>query len=260
MSDLLGDKNYIDKLINAISVEEAINSFKLIDEKIVDLLKSSSDDFLSLNDHFKNYHKESKNIAQNAANIIQTITDPQINKSFASLKKIAEKFNSISLTFTSRVEILDVELKKAINKIESIKIKHLNFKQNLVSIKVLLANSCNKELSDSIQPMLHQIDIEVEEIKSLLISADTWTDRFIEKATESYLFLTNIKKENYDHLLRLNDNVEVSFSLFNKKYQEASLFFNSLKEQTDKNSANIASIITNLQYHDIIRQKIEHIQ
>lgn len=87
-----------------------------------------------------------------------------------------------------------------------------------------------------------------------------WADRFVEKATESYLFLTNIKRENYDHLLRLNDNVEVSFELFNKKYLEASMFFNSLKEQTDKSSTNIASIITNLQYHDIIRQKIEHIQ
>jgi hypothetical protein len=54
--------------------------------------------------------------------------------------------------------------------------------------------------------------------------------------------------------------VEVSFSFFIKKYQEASHFFESLKELTDKNSSNIATIITNLQYHDIIRQKIEHIQ
>lgn len=165
MSDLLGDKNYIDKLINAISVEEAIGSFTLIDEKIVDLLQSSSEDFLALNDHFKTYHKESKNIAQNAANIIQTITDPQLNTSFSNLKKIAENFNSISVTFSDRVEILDVELKKAINKIEYIKIKHLNLKQNLISLKIFLANSCNNEFQADKQSIINQIDIEVEEIK-----------------------------------------------------------------------------------------------
>jgi hypothetical protein len=260
MSDLLGDKNYIDKLINAITVEDAINSFTLIDEKIFNLIKCSADDFLSLNDHFKNYHKESKNIAQNAANIVQTITNTQINKSFTDLKAIAENFNSISNIFTNRVEILDVELKKAINKLESIKIKHHNFKQNALSIKVLLANTCDRGLSPSKQSNVNEISEEVEQIKNLLNTADSLADRFVEKATESYLFLSSIKKENYDHLLRLNDNVEISFSLFNKKYQEASNFFGSLKELTDKNSSNIASIITNLQYHDIIQQKIEHIQ
>jgi hypothetical protein len=173
MSDLLGDKNYIDKLINAITVEDAIDSFKLIDEKILNLLKCSSEDFLSLNDHFKNYHKESKNIAQNAANIVQAITDTQINKSFIDLKAIAEKFNSISLTFTNRVENLDVELKKASNKIENIKIKHHNFKQNMLSIKVLITNTCGKVLSTSKQSIANEIGEEVEQINSLLSNADS---------------------------------------------------------------------------------------
>jgi hypothetical protein len=260
MSDLFGDRNYIDKLLNAISVEDAISSFSLIDEKVIDLLKCSSDDFLSLNDHFKNYHKESKNIAQNASNIIQTITDPKINDSFSTLKSIAKNFNNLSNNFTNRVEILDVELKKAINNIENIKSKHNNYRQNISSIKVLLANPPDSGSKPNIQKIASDIEKEATKIKDLLSSADKLADMFIEKATESYLFLSNIKKENYDNLSKLNDNLDVSFSLFNKKYKEASLFYKSLKEQTDKNSENIDSIITNLQYHDIIRQKIEHIQ
>ena len=58
---------------------------------------------------------------------------------------------------------------------------------------------------------------------------------------------------------KLSDNIEFSFSLFKKKYTEATDLFPALKELTDRNTANIAVIITNLQYHDIIMQKIEHI-
>ncbi|MGC8803319.1 MAG: hypothetical protein ACP5PS_06050, partial [Bacteroidales bacterium] len=45
-----------------------------------------------------------------------------------------------------------------------------------------------------------------------------------------------------------------------RKHQEANQLSSSLKEQAENNAAYVSAIITNLQYHDIIRQKIEHIQ
>lgn len=252
MNDFSSDKNYIENLLKALSVPEAIASFTEIDERILELLKCSTEDFLSLNDHFKSYHKESKNIAQNASDIIQIITDSTLSGSFKDLKNFGESFDQLTSLFSNHIETLDVELRKANNKIESLKIVNSNFKQNIVSIKVLMTNFKKDNNND--------IDFNIEEVKSLISSTDVLNDQFVQIALETYKLLGEVKLENYSQLQKLNDNISTGFTLFQKKYTEASNLFPSLKELTDKNASNIAKIITNLQYHDIIRQKIEHIQ
>ncbi len=264
MSDNTGNKDNVENLLKALSVKEALNTFNEIDKSIIQLLECSTEDFLSLNDHFKSYHKESKNIALNASNIIQIVTDSEINNSFINLKKFKESFDNLTNIFSKHVEYLDVEIKKTTNKLENLKIAHNNYRQNLISLKMLLANlkigDISSEHKDYSLTKSDEIESKTENIKVLISATDNLIEQFITIAIESYLLLSNIKKENYEQLQKLNDNIEISFTLFNKKYKEASDMFPSLKEATDKNSANIAVIITNLQYHDIIIQKIEHIR
>ncbi len=260
MTDISGDKNYIENLLKALPVNEAIDLFAEIDDRIVQLLKCSSEDFLSLNDHFKNYHKESKNLVKSASEIIQLITDSKISNTFSNLKKYCDSFSSLTNLFTQHVEFLDVEIKKTTNKFESLNIVHNNFKQNILSLKLLLANFKVGDNSDELGKIFKSIEYKIENEKALVQKTDIYIEQFVNIAQESYIMLSNIKKENYQHLQKLNDNIEVGFALFRKKYDEASKLFPALKELTDKNASNIAKIITNLQYHDIIRQKIEHIQ
>ena len=264
MSENAGNKSNLENLLKALSVKEALNTFNEIDKKIIQLLDCSSDDFLSLNDHFKSYHKESKTISQNASNIVQIITDSEINSSFINLIKFKENFDTLTNIFSKHVEYLDVEIKKTTNKFENLKIAHNNYRQNLVSLKMLLANLKINKIStkrkDYSLTKSDEIENKTENIKVLISATDNLIEQFITIAIESYLLLNNIKKENYEQLQKLNDNIEISFTLFNKKYKEASGIFPTLKEVTDKNAANIAGIITNLQYHDIIIQKIEHIR
>jgi hypothetical protein len=263
MANLSSDKNYIENLLKALSVAEAINTFTIIDQKIVQLLECSTNDFLSLNDHFKSYHKESKNIAQNASSIIQIITNSAINDSFANLSRFGDSYDELTKTFSQHVEFLDVEIKKTANKFENLKIFHNNYKQNLNSIKVLLANlNINGPKPDEdnfTKEKSIEILEKIETIKTHVSGSDCIVEQFVNIASESFILLSNIKKENYEQLQKLNDNIEISFALFKKKYSEATALFPALKELTDKNATNIAVIITNLQYHDIIMQKIEHI-
>jgi hypothetical protein len=257
-----GNKSNLENLLNALSVKDALSTFTEIDNKIVQLLKCSTVDFLSLNDHFKNYHKESKTISANASNIIQIITDSELKSSFIKLKKFKESFDTLTNVFSKHVEFLDVEIKKTTNKFENLKIAHNNYRQNLISLKMLLAGLKINKVSSRNENNTNKTEIEnkTENIKILITATDKLIEQFITIAIESYLLLSNIKKENYEQLQQLNDNIEISFTLFNKKYMEASEMFPSLKEATDRNSSNIAVIITNLQYHDIIIQKIEHIR
>ena len=263
MSEPIGDKNYIENLLNALSVPDALVTFSNIDKCIGQLLDCSSEDFLTLNNHFKNYHKESKVISQNVSNIIQILTDKKINESFGDIKKFCDSFSNLTNLFSQNIELLDVEIKKSINKLEHLKITYNNYKQNLGSIKILLANIITEEVSGQNEQLKNKkadVEEKIESIKNHILSTDDLIEGYTNIAQESYLLLSKIKTENYQQLQKLNDNIEISFNLFNKKYTEASLLFPALQQITEKNSTNIAKIVTNLQYHDIIRQKIEHIQ
>ncbi|HNV52456.1 MAG TPA: hypothetical protein PKM28_06170, partial [Tenuifilaceae bacterium] len=74
-----------------------------------------------------------------------------------------------------------------------------------------------------------------------------------------------VKIEKYNNQLNqqvnlILDQVHTAIVLFADKQQEVTRRLPSLKTITDQISESIANIITNLQYHDIIRQKIEHVQ
>lgn len=58
----------------------------------------------------------------------------------------------------------------------------------------------------------------------------------------------------------LSYGIEATNQLILKKNKESKLSLPLLKEKTSNTTESIGNIITHLQYHDIIRQKIEHIQ
>jgi ABC-type transporter Mla subunit MlaD len=262
MGEPTGDKKNLENLLKALSVSETLETFDEIDKDILKLLNCATEDFLSLNEHFKSYHKESKNISLNASSVVQIITDGKIKSSFDKLSRFKDTFQTLTNTFSKHVEVLDLEIKKTTNKLENLKIAHNNYRQNLMSLKMLLANLQIDSISDdkNSQSKRAEIDSKTENIKLLISATDNLIEQFVTIAMESYVLLNSIKKENYEQIQSLNDNIEISFTLANKKSVEASGMFPSLKELADKNASSIAIIITNLQYHDIIMQKIEHIR
>ncbi|MCX7987215.1 MAG: hypothetical protein N2662_09785 [Bacteroidales bacterium] len=246
--------NNADAILNAITVEEAIAAFRKIEKWIIEILQSSTEDFLALNNQFKVYHRESKNISENVLQIIRALTDHQLTTTFQHLKSIVEGFNKLSEHFSSRIESFEIDLKKSIHKVENLRIAYQNFRQVIISSPLLLVNE-HKTATPS-----NSDNNEIGTIKQLLQQTETLLNDFIVKAQENSLFLSDIKKDNYIHLQRLNDNIEIGFELFYRKHQEANQFSAALKAQAENNASYVSTIITNLQYHDIIRQKIEHIQ
>ncbi|MEJ5264752.1 MAG: hypothetical protein WHT29_05505 [Bacteroidales bacterium] len=245
--------NNAEVILNAITVEEAIATFKKIEKWIMEILQTSGEDFLALNNQFKTYHRESKNISENVLHIIQVLTDHQLTTTFKQLKSIVEGFYHLSEQFTTQIEAFEIDLKKSIHKTENLRIAYQNFKQVVISSPLLIVAEEKKSVPELPYP-------PIEKIKELLHEAEILLNEFVTKAQENTLFLTDIKKDNYNHLQRLNDNIEIGFELFYRKHQEANQFSAALKEQAENNATYVSSIITNLQYHDIIRQKIEHIQ
>jgi hypothetical protein len=93
---------------------------------------------------------------------------------------------------------------------------------------------------------------------------------FVEFYKQSSLAKESLKNLNGQFVQQRDRNIQsindilnetnYSTTLLDQKFNEAQLLVPKLHESTQKSSDSIAKIITNLQYQDIIKQKIDHIQ
>lgn len=249
-------------LLQSYSVEEISQIFSRIDEKIISLHQCSSDDFLGLNEQFKRFAKDARSISENAQVIFDLMSDEEASEKFAGeLDDYFQRLSGFNKSFSKLINSLKDYYNEMYQILDFMYIPTHHFNQNLMSLKLLRTNlklelflneeerasekgfdnifNRLKEHYSKFHRLLANIKNKIEQSKSKL--------NFIE---EYYLSQT-------DEILR---QIKESKSLLSEKNKEAIGKLPDLSAKTKSNSQNISNIITNLQYHDIIRQKIEHVQ
>lgn len=259
------NQNSLDDFLREFPRNQIIDTLKTIDFKIGSLHTISSKDFLYFNKLLKEYYKRIKEIAD-ANNAIsdffskdlQQITD-KLKENNQFQKKIIDeaKLNAnkildfITLTHSS-FDLLIVPFH--------------NYKQNHITIKYLLANiklhltyidvsnktelqqsvSLVDKIIDTIQGKFESVEIESDNLNKNILAIKN--NEFIEKSLGSV--------EAYEQLKMISNEIrKLSYEEF---WPEN--FVANLSRRTQNCFANMGEIITNIQYHDIIRQKMEHIQ
>jgi len=242
-----------------LMVRTVTNAYESIDNKIIYLLRSSSEDFLHLNTFFKNYYKESKIISENSGRIFEGIGQPR-------MKRLAEDLNIycnfLDKMLNSQRDNLEKETKilgQIERKQQSIFSPFNNLRQNVSSVKLLIAENNNKTNS------------EKKEDNTLLLNGLVEIQTILEQINRLFIQLKTIQAQLNTEIEKAGDLAEQTGSMLDNNLKGSSERFNAFlnwgKENTDNIyintktiNASYCEIITNLQYQDIIRQKIEHIQ
>lgn len=100
----------------------------------------------------------------------------------------------------------------------------------------------------------------IEELKSILPEI---ADNLLKVKNVSRLSSTKlieIRKRNILDIDKIINQVNTSINLLNEKQIEAAKKLPELSKKSENYFESVNNIITNLQYHDIIRQKMEHVQ
>jgi hypothetical protein len=246
-----------------ISKSELISTLSDIDIKINNLHNRSATDFMQLNDHLKDYHKKTRLISENAFRIFETISG---GKDIDLIKELGNIQNRIE-DYRRNIDA-DNERKLKIFKDAYLKANHLNIvvrnlRQDFTALKFLSTNyalisnyndrnvneseinSWTQNLSD-IHHLLVDLNEKVEKFRGVIASMIHELETRIERSIEIFQNLSGETIRNIDSVTR--------------KKLESKQQFPVLKEKSLESSRCINDIITHLQYHDIIRQKIEHIQ
>ncbi|MFW5886176.1 MAG: hypothetical protein ACOCUL_00325 [Bacteroidota bacterium] len=258
-----GKDKILASLIEKFSISEIISILSEIDEKIISIHKCSSEDFLKLNDHLKKFHKNSKDLSNNASEILNIITGKDKSNFYKELISIHDKFKEIIQSIENNINHHVHDLDNIYTQFEILFVPLNNYKQNLQTMKLLLTNL---QLGDSISkdnnmgmPSTSIIN-EINIIKEKYTFFDQKLSTIKNKISKTLDEFNKIKGNNTKNLELFLNQILSSINLLSSKYDMAKVKIPLLTEKTTNTSNNIGSIITNLQYHDIIRQKIEHIQ
>jgi hypothetical protein len=251
--------------INTYSMQEITNIFGDIDEKIASLHSCSSEDFLTLNAYFKKYFTDSKSISDNAKSLFEIITHAE-NKTiiFNKLNNFQTCVQDLFSRCESFQEQIILAFDKMIQEMEQMFVTANNLKQDLMTLKLLVTNL---KIDITISSPSERMTRKANDFNELIVQTKSFFIEFFKNSNEfkNLLKTTNSQlcqyrdrnSQNFNDLLT---EIKHSISLLDQKYDEATQLIPKLSESTQNTSSSIAKIVTNLQYQDIIRQKIDHIQ
>lgn len=266
IEDNNSDKQQALALINAYSIQEIMSIFAEIDEKILSLQTCSSEDFLTLNAYFKKYYAESKTISSNATELFNLITNKESRKSFfEQLDLFQKQLQSLLLTYETNVNQLINTIDRIILEMDQMFVTANNLKQDLLTLKLLVAN-LKLDIIVSTEPSGKMVR-KTNDFNELIIQTKSFFAEFYKQSSVVKESLKNLngqfvhqRDRNIQIINEILNETNYSTTLLDQKFKEAQLLVPKLHESTQKSSASIAKIITNLQYQDIIKQKIDHIQ
>lgn len=243
---------------------ELISILSDIDSKINNLHSRSNSDFMQLSEYLKDYHKKTRIISENAFRIFETITGGKDMDLIKELKSIQTRVDSYRRNINDDYTRKQKTLKEIGLKTNQLNIILRNLRQDFTTLRFLSTNysliSSYNDPSAELDTDPEKLNSEVNTIHQSLISFNEQVEAFRE-AVSSVISEVNIRTEKSFELFRdLSTETDMNIDTINLKNHESKIQFPVLKEKTVDTSKSISDIITHLQYQDIIRQKIEHIQ
>ncbi|RLD75398.1 MAG: hypothetical protein DRJ07_18115, partial [Bacteroidetes bacterium] len=246
------------------SIKEVIILLSDIDVKITTLNESSAKDFLNLNNNLKGNYKVAESISGNASKLFKILAGKDRNYLLSKLDSyhtgLKIQIDDFIEYVTSGARILDT-IQSSLN---AVYIPVKNFNQNLMTLNFLLANlKLNLTYLNEQDKIIDRIDELVLKIKSTKEGYDSLENKINRLKVEVqavFDFFKNLKERQNVTLETLLEQIKSSIIILSAKHQEASVQMPILAKKTEDYFENVSKIITNLQYHDIIRQKMEHVQ
>lgn len=252
----------IKAVLNKYTLKEINNLFNEIDNKIIAILECSSEDFLSLNTRFKEFHADSKsldNLTQKLFNLIK----PDNNKHILdSLKKIHQALLIHKERNGAGYTQLANYLQDLSESLRNLQIPLKNYKQNLSTFKLIEANFSMKNIMENSDKNKAQIQIVHDLIKNLKykhLKLEQGILSLQEKSAKIKQALSKNTEADQKHTSRSIHKVYNSIVLFQEKHEEVMQYTSEVDTTTKQTTESAAQIVTQLQYQDIIKQKIEHI-
>ncbi len=251
------------KQSKSYTVKEVASILSAIQGRILSIHRCSSDDFLGLNSDFKRYYVISKEISSNANRIFQSLSESNEHNLFAELNSIYLELRHVGELYSSRGRSTQALLSRIQTLLNNLFLPIKNLGQDLMSIKLLVTNlhlpdaaGTPNSISGATAELNQVIDafkLQLVTIEKNLLGLRSQIDEELECFKCKHASASN-------ELDATIDSIHLAILFFAEKHQEVALELPNLSSKIESTTRSLDQIIIGLQYHDIIRQKIEHVQ
>jgi len=252
------NKLIIDKLLNTYSIDAIISSFYAIDEKIIAIIKFSSEDFVHFNSIFRKYHEEINLSAANSRRLYSGFDEDMNHKYAAEIRNSINILSDNLHRFERLIEFNRKIHEQILQKLEQIYIPVNNFYQDLDTLKLLSAGL-------KLDPVIHgqhgeRINSNIEDIFLVYPNFLESLKKLKKFVSNSNTTISTLKKNYLDsayHILSFCQNVTGTIVTKEQQAKEFKPVFEKILGQAKEVSS---VILTHLQFQDIVQQKIEHVK
>ena len=239
-------------------IEEKLN---FINKSIYELNNYSNEDFKTLSSTFKKYYEDIMRIYTNTNNAFNNIISKHKNQVSVDIQ-IVEKFSKeIIETLQEIIKGFQVKQRDS-NQLKNQLFMHINnLRQNIKTYELLLANiSLNNEFGKHSNKEYELKEIELRELMRNAIREFSLNVEILKRNDE--LLSSVYFDEQSDNLVKLEN------PFFDKRLIDKLLAHDfsliekgniHLEKTIDAATRSFSSIVTKLQYQDIISQSIQHI-
>lgn len=246
------------------SIKEVGQIFSEIDKKIISLYKCSSDDFVTFNNQLKKYHNQINIVSANAAKVSQLCLDSSDNGFISDVNAIIGDVNKHLDNIDTISDNAITHFEKLLKNVNTIMLYVRNYKQNLLTFKYLLTNMkfsvAYLNSNDTDMKAAFDSMSVLEKQTGLLNEFSNNLNHFKTAVYDFSILLRKSVKGNIDNLRQFISRMDASRVSTESNTRELKNIIEKLNEKIDACSENVGQIITHLQFQDIVRQKMEHIQ
>jgi hypothetical protein len=248
------------------NINQVIVSLTEIDTKIADLHHISAKDFLSFNELLKEYHQKARQVTKVSNDLFDF---------FCNLDRFPMVENAQSLHQLSNLRINNIRqvalqvsdsIKKTQEDVTQLFVPFNNFRQNLMTLKFLFTNvKLTQWISDpvraeEISELTDRITSHIQNTKDELPVLDHDIQYLSKQMGVLFEHIQTLLNEVFPEIenqaAALGKNLGAIHELKNRAVEDS----RKIEQLSQRCFKNLDNVITNLQYHDIIRQKMEHIQ
>jgi methyl-accepting chemotaxis protein len=243
---------------------ELLSSVEHTSQEIGSVSGNFEEDFLAIGGKMQKFVAASKNLSSDSSRIASVISESFLKKGITELNLLLQQFTEYLSESIQDIKNEIIEMGRIHEKIDAIVDNLGNFykivkqmRMLCISTKIESARLGNDDrgfnmLADNVEKLANFI---YDKVKLISGKADELSRKILQSASE----LEHLESEQQLQADIILSNTNLTLSVFEKKHHETSLKANKIAISSNDVYDMINKIVVSIQFHDINRQKLEHI-
>jgi methyl-accepting chemotaxis protein len=240
-------------------------TLKLQQERLQMLSGSTENEFLAIGARLQDFYMRSSEISKASAAVTDQMSGEEIQQNIRELGSIIDRMGDFLSLIEGEADQSSMTLRKTLQMIAEVDKPLAGFKKIMKVLNVLgISTKIESARLGDLGTGFHNL---AEDVKNLAVQIDEKSSRIMGenvslscKIRETLARVSDIEAHQRKDVRLILDKTRSSLEMINGVHRKCSEVASAIASASGDVSRNISEIVTSMQFHDIVRQQLEHVQ